>query len=216
MCSLRPGDKFNSSIGILKIVRFLGKGKSGYSYLTESSGSNVVLKLMHGEPNPYYAFEGNKVDAESESYLKLLEAGITIPALIMSNPGENYLVKEYIPGTIASELIADGKIDESIIKRLFDFSSGAKSAGLNIDYFPNNFVIDPAGELYYIDYETNPYSFEWGLGNWGIYYWANSEGFRKFLETGEARFINSDVEKGIPHKETFETRVQKWIDNYSH
>ena len=216
MSRLNTGDKFNSSIGILRILRFLGKGKSGYSYLAEHTGSTVVLKLMHDEPNPYYEFAGNKVEAEVKSYTNLVEAGIKVPKLISKNPDENYLVKDYVSGTIASKLIAEGKITSPIIKKLFNYSSRAKLAGLNIDYFPTNFVLDPTGELFYIDYETNSYSDEWSLENWGIYYWANSEGFTKFLYTNEARFINSDLEKGIPIKEEFEELIQKWIADFSH
>lgn len=39
-------------------------------------------------------------------------------------------------------------------------------AGLNIDYYPTNFI--PQNEvLYYIDYECNQYSDEWNFENWG-------------------------------------------------
>ena len=54
----------------------------------------------------------------------------------------------------------------------------AKSSGLNIDYFPTNFVVakNPkvgTEELFYIDYECNDYMEEWNLENWGLKYWTN-------------------------------------------
>ena len=43
-------------------------------------------------------------------------------------------------------------------------------AGLNIDYYPTNFV--PCdGMLYYIDYECNAYMEEWDFAHWGAQYW---------------------------------------------
>lgn len=41
--------------------------------------------------------------------------------------------------------------------------------GINIDYFPTNFVVQD-GEIYYIDYEDNHYMEEWNFENWGIKY----------------------------------------------
>ena len=49
-------------------------------------------------------------------------------------------------------------------------ASLAKDKGLNIDYYPTNFVIQD-GLLYYIDYECNQYMDEWSLENWGIKCW---------------------------------------------
>ena len=51
-----------------------------------------------------------------------------------------------------------------------------QAAGLNIDYFPTNFVVC-GGLLYYIDYECNPYMEEWNFENWGVKYWYKSPEF---------------------------------------
>ena len=37
-----------------KIVKLLGHGKGGYSYLTERDGRFYVLKQIHHEPCEYY------------------------------------------------------------------------------------------------------------------------------------------------------------------
>lgn len=39
-----------------------------------------------------------------------------------------------------------------------------KSLGLNIDYFPDNFVVSD-NTLYYVDYEHNVYDEAWNLIN---------------------------------------------------
>jgi hypothetical protein len=57
----------------------------------------------------------------------------------------------------------------------------AKAAGLNIDYFPTNFVIS-GGLLWYIDYECNDYMEEWNFENWGIRYWSRTPEFEAYLE----------------------------------
>ena len=56
----------------------------------------------------------------------------------------------------------------------------AKSAGLNIDYFPTNFVVQN-GLIYYIDYECNEYMDEWNFENWGIKYWSKTLEFIEYL-----------------------------------
>ena len=45
------------------IVKLLGKGKGGYSYLAEKDGIQYVLKQIHHEPCEYYQF-GDKIQAE--------------------------------------------------------------------------------------------------------------------------------------------------------
>ena len=89
------------------IVKLLGHGKGGYSYLASRDGEHVVLKQIHHEPCAYYTF-GNKIEAEQ-----------------------------------------------------------VRAHGLNIDYFPTNFVVQDE-LVYYVDYECNPYSEEWSFENWGV------------------------------------------------
>ena len=39
-----------------EIVKLLGKGKGGYSYLAKREGKEYVLKQIHHEPCSYYTF----------------------------------------------------------------------------------------------------------------------------------------------------------------
>ena len=63
------------------IIRLLGRGKGGYSYLAERDGKYYVLKQIHHEPCDYYTF-GNKIEAEKNDYARLSETGIRIPRMI--------------------------------------------------------------------------------------------------------------------------------------
>ena len=47
------------------IIKLLGHGKGGYSYLVEKDGMQYVLKQIHHEPCDYYTF-GNKIEAEKK------------------------------------------------------------------------------------------------------------------------------------------------------
>jgi TP53 regulating kinase and related kinases len=205
---------FETNIGKLFIRKELGKGKSGYSYLAELDKKSYILKVMHNEPCEYYSFgDKNKVLLEVNDYHKLKTCGILLPKLITYNAETNYLVKEFIDGQIASQMIAENQISETILKQLFDIYHCAKNYKINIDYFPSNFVIKD-NKLYYIDYECNPYIPKWDLPNWGIYYWANSEGFKEYLRDGNITMINDSSGMGIPIKKPFEEKVFNWIRQF--
>lgn len=53
-----------------KIIKLLGHGKGGYSYLAEKNNILFVLKKIHHEPCDYYQF-GNKMAAEINDYERL-------------------------------------------------------------------------------------------------------------------------------------------------
>ena len=63
------------------IIKLLGKGKGGYSYLATDGKKQYVLKQIHHEPCDYYQF-GNKIEAEVNDYDRLKNIGIPIPAMI--------------------------------------------------------------------------------------------------------------------------------------
>ena len=44
-----------------KIIKLLGKGKGGYSYLVDNDNKKFVVKQIHHEPCGYYKF-GNKIE----------------------------------------------------------------------------------------------------------------------------------------------------------
>ena len=62
-----------------------------------------------------------------------------------------------------------------------ELSARVSAAGLNIDYFPTNFVARD-GRLFYIDYECIDYTDEWNFENWGVKYWSKTKKFKEYLE----------------------------------
>ena len=163
-----------------RILRLLGHGKGGYSYLAEADGKEVVLKQIHHEPCDYYAF-GNKIEAERHDLERLRHAGIRIPGMIAVDDEAERVVKEYIEGKTVFELIRDGGNAEPYLEQVRKMAAQAKKAGLNIDYFPTNFVIRD-GLIWYIDYECNDYMEEWNFDNWGVRYWSRTPEFTEYLK----------------------------------
>ena len=64
-----------------RLLRLLGHGKGGYSYLAESGGEQVVLKQIHHEPCAYYNF-GDKLASERGDYERLRRAGVRVPEML--------------------------------------------------------------------------------------------------------------------------------------
>ncbi len=163
-----------------EIIRLLGHGKGGYSYLASSCGRTVVLKQIHHEPCDYYTF-GNKIEAEKNDYRRLTEAGIRIPVMFSVDEASERIVKEYIDGPVIFDLVRDGISIEPYMTQVREMAEKAKKAGLNIDYFPTNFVVHD-DLLFYVDYECNRYTDEWNFENWGIRYWSRTPEFEEYLK----------------------------------
>ena len=163
-----------------RILRLLGHGKGGYSYLAEGDGQQVVVKQIHHEPCDYYAF-GNKIEAEQRDYERLQAAGIRMPQMLAIDPEAERIVKEYIEGPTIFEQIKNGTPAAPYLAQVRDMAAKAKAVGLNIDYFPTNFVVRD-GLIWYVDYECNEYMDEWSFENWGIRYWKRTPEFEAYLK----------------------------------
>ena len=152
-----------------KVIKLLGKGKGGYSYLVTDGNKQYVLKQIHHEPCEYYNF-GDKLQSELHDYETLFNLGITMPRLIKVDTTHERILKEYIPGDTVAEELKNGHFEEEWIKQIKVITNILYKAGINIDYYPTNFVSNNK-ILYYIDYECNRYMDEWNFENWGIQYW---------------------------------------------
>ncbi|MDY0118214.1 MAG: hypothetical protein RBR80_01415 [Bacilli bacterium] len=91
-----------------KVIRLLGKGKGGYSYLVEANNELFVLKQIHHEPCDYYEF-GNKIEAEINDYEHILQTKVRMPKLIYVDKNREIIIKEYIEGPTIADLIKEEK-----------------------------------------------------------------------------------------------------------
>ncbi len=166
------------------VLRLLGHGKGGYSYLVQGPEGPAVMKQIHHEPCSYYTF-GDKLGAELHDYERLKAAGIPVPELLAVDWAAERLVKEYIDGPTIFELVRDGANVTPYIDQVREMAASAKAAGLNIDYFPTNFVVQD-GQLWYIDYECNEYMDRWSFETWGLRYWSRTPEFETYLKERES------------------------------
>lgn len=161
------------------VLRLLGKGKGGYSYLVTDGENRFVLKQIHHEPCDYYTF-GDKLASELGDYDRLRAIGVPMPRLIDVDRQQERILKEYIHGPSVYELVRDERMEQGLIDQMDDLCVRLYDAGTNIDYFPTNFIVRE-GRLIYIDYECNNYMPEWDFRNWGIRYWSKTPEFCEYL-----------------------------------
>lgn len=83
-------------------------------------------------------------------------------------------MKEYIDGPTIAQLVEEDKVKPEYIQQVRQMCRILYPAGLNIDYYPTNFVVQD-DRLYYIDYECNSYMEQWDFEHWGEAYWHKSE-----------------------------------------
>ncbi|NLC05438.1 MAG: hypothetical protein GX778_02815 [Erysipelothrix sp.] len=162
------------------LIKLLGKGKGGYSYLVSDGINQYVLKQIHHEPCDYYQF-GNKMDAEINDYKRLSKIGIRLPRMVDVDIERERILKEYIEGETIYQLVIQNMMQPAYLNQIYDMCSLLYASNTNIDYFPTNFVVQN-GEIFYVDFECNDYIEEWNFENWGIKYWSKTTDFLKYVE----------------------------------
>ena len=123
-----------------------------------------------------------KSKRSAENYERMLAAGIRIPRMVAVDMDRERIVKEYISGKTVFELVRDCLPVQPYVEQVREMAALAKAAGLNIDYFPTNFVVQD-GLIWYVDYECNAYMDAWNFENWGIKYWSRTPEFEDYLRT---------------------------------
>lgn len=157
------------------VIKLLGKGKGGYSYLVTDGTCEYVLKQIHHEPCDYYTF-GDKLESELRDYERLRKIGIPMPKLLDVDQGQERILKEYIPGPTIDRLVKEDRMEEVYYRQMEDMCCLLYPANTNIDYFPTNFVVWE-GTVYYVDFECNDYMERWDFEHWGKQYWWKSDAF---------------------------------------
>ncbi|MBO5525492.1 MAG: hypothetical protein J5993_01950 [Clostridia bacterium] len=164
-----------------EVIKLLGKGKGGYSYLVTDGQTRYVLKQIHHEPCAYYRF-GDKIQSELNDYRRLKEIGIRIPTMLDADIERERILKEYVEGETIFDLVLQDRMQENYFDQVRAMCALLYPAHTNIDYFPTNFVVQN-GELFYIDFECNDYMQEWDFEHWGIKYWSKTPEFMQYLQS---------------------------------
>ena len=162
-----------------EVIKLLGHGKGGYSYLVTDGTKEYVLKQIHHEPCDYYQF-GNKIESEMKDYERLKEIGIPMPKMFEVDMEQERILKEYIKGDTIFDYVLRNEVKPTFVEQMKEMCVVLYAANTNIDYFPTNFVVQE-DKLYYIDYECNDYMEEWNFENWGIKYWSQTKEFLEYV-----------------------------------
>lgn len=163
-----------------QVLKLLGRGKGGYSYLVTDGQEDFVLKQIHHEPCSYYTF-GDKLQSELGDYERLRAIGIPMPRMLAVDVEKERILKEYVEGDTIFDLVLRDEMKSEYIGQMRAMCEKLYSANTNIDYFPTNLIVRD-GSLVYVDYECNDYSDQWSFENWGIRYWSKTPEFLQYLE----------------------------------
>ena len=164
------------------VIKLLGKGKGGYSYLATDGIKQYVVKKIHHEPCDYYQF-GNKIESEINDYKRLKNIGIKMPEMFDVDIEREHILKEYIDGDTIFDMVKNDIDVSQYIDIVKEMCKKLYKSNTNIDYFPTNFIVSN-DLLWYIDYECNTYMEEWNFENWGIKYWSKTKEFIEYLNKG--------------------------------
>lgn len=182
-----------------EIRAFLGRGKSAYSYRITYEGRDAVLKDIHHEKVHNYRFS-DKLAHEVNGYERLRHAGLNVPRLLYVDWDNEYLIKEYIEGPTLLKTVASSVVPiDCYLSHLFQIAA-LEQAGINLDYFPANFICTQDG-LRYIDYEANDYEGRWNFENWGVHLWFNNKGCRDYHLHGDLTTLVTKTGDAIVQEE---------------
>ena len=170
-------EKMNCNSREFEVIKLLGKGKGGYSYLVTDGAGKYVLKQIHHEPCDYYTF-GDKLASELQDYETLKAVGIPMPELLDVDFAQERLLKTYIDGDTVNVLVKQDRMIPEYYGQIRVMCEKLYAANLNIDYYPTNFVAQE-DRLYYIDFECNSYMAQWNYENWGCKYWSRTPEFQE-------------------------------------
>ena len=121
-----------------EVIKLLGKGKGGYSYLVTDGDKEYVLKQIHHEPCFYYTF-GDKITSEIRDYKRLKDIGIPMPEML--DVEAERILKEYIPGDTVDRLVLEDRMVDDDYHQVRAMCRMLYAANTNIDYYPTNFVV---------------------------------------------------------------------------
>ena len=151
-----------------QIIKFLGKGKGGYSEWCRYNDNYFVLKKIHHEKCDYYQY-GNKIESELKDYNTLKNLNIPMPKLIDVDVQKEIIIKQYINGPTIEQLVKERKNINKFLLQMRNICLILYKNNINIDYYPTNFVIENE-QLFYIDYECNVYDEKCDFEHWGLKY----------------------------------------------
>lgn len=159
------------------VLRVLGKQPGGDLYLVTEGGQMFTLE----ECSYLTQEEREKYIAEAVAcYNCLRQIGINVPKLVCADAQAGILMKKYIGGEVASNLILTGALKPENLEQAAAMSKAAEKAGVCLDYFPTNYVVCEK-QIYYLRYYCTAYDEKDNFDHRGCKYWMRAGDLMKSI-----------------------------------
>lgn len=163
-----------------RIRKLLGSSENGVSYLAEDGIKQYVLKQIH-QTDSEAGTGSSRLSAELGAYGRLCQLGIRIPELLDIDLVQGRILKEFVDGPTVFECIRDDLMKQEYLDQMTELCQRLYANQTNIDYFPENFVIQD-GMLFYVAYACSPYTEAWNFANTGSRYWSKTPEFMEYMK----------------------------------
>ncbi len=147
------------------------QGEESFVYLVTdlTEQGRWIAKTVVRAPGEGVDFP-DRLQCDIDSYNKLTELGIRMPQLYEVDHNRRTMTREFIAGPSIAFYLASSGMKAEYKEQVMAMSEKLKANGLNIDYDPTNFIVRD-GLVYYVDYESEPYTEERNFENYGLKLW---------------------------------------------
>ncbi len=150
------------------------KGEESFIYLVTDiteQGRWIAKQMIRaeGEGTDY----PDRLQRDIDSYNELTRLGIRMPQLYETDMNSRIMTREFIVGPSLAYYLQSNNMKEEYKDQVMAMSKILRENGLNIDYDPSNFIVRD-GMVYYVDYESEPYTEERSFENYGLKLWEEA------------------------------------------
>ena len=128
--------------------------------------------------NKKYVLKKYKMSEPFYNEVRQIEAlernKIRIPRVIKINKKDMSIIEEVVEGTSLFDLFIDNKLEEKHFEKLFLIYRFARFEKHDIDYRPQNFILDNKNELIYVGRKIFPSEEKLNLENYGLRFYFDS------------------------------------------
>ena len=139
-------------------------------YLVEWEGMDFIAKHFNPQDARSFLIDGNKVQKEVTAFFELSKIFIPLSPLHDYSLSDKLIVKEFIPGDVAADLLQNKKMTPDIYREIFRIAHLAESFGFILDYDPCNYIWSN-GVLYYTKYSFKKYDESKCFKKYGLGFW---------------------------------------------
>lgn len=122
----------------------------------------------------------------------LRNSGILVPKLILKDKKQFIVLTEFIDGINPFDALIEGPLDEVYYKNIFHIAFRSKFEGLNLNFKPDNFLLNN-DKLIYISTEFKKYKEEENFINTDMKLWFYTKEFGAYLNSKDLDVDSSRI-----------------------